>query len=356
MLVTDAHTCKGGGAAPDSRRFGSMPATVGPCRSKPRQKTDSVDTLLPHCIRMTQTPIASPRGVAAPPFRESLASVDSVDHWDLVELVAEGSLTRLHRARARRTGPDRPAAYALKLLRREMQEKPWTVELMRREALVGRQVAHPHLVSILAGNVRRAPYYVVMPWLEGATLKSQLDQGMVFDVPEVLWIARQIAEALQALDAAGWMHADIKPSNVHRSPEGHVTLLDLGFARRVSETGSAIDRAVLGTFEYMAPETISSSLRTDIRSDFYSLGVMLFELLTGRPPFPAGTLAELATAHREGSLPDLTRLAPHLSDEVASLLRQLLAKQPMRRPQTPAELIDRLVALEIATFSQRALV
>jgi len=197
------------------------------------------------------------------------------------------------------------------------------------------------------------PYFIVMPWLAGATLDAVRRAARAAELPAILWYARQVAEALHALHQSGWMHGDIKPGNIHVSPEGHVTVLDLGFARRHLEEGSAVDRCVQGTCQYMAPELITSALRADIRSDIYSLGVVLFELLAGRLPFEAADLAELASQHKQARPPDLRRLAPHLPGGVVGLVRQMLAKEPLRRPQTPRELIDRLVALEIESFAQR---
>jgi len=162
-----------------------------------------------------------------------------------------------------------------------------------------------------------------------------------------------VSEALDALHAAGWMHGDVKPSNTFISPNGHVTLLDLGFARCPGETGSAVERCVTGTYNYIAPEMITSALGADIRSDVYSLGVMLFEMLCGRLPFEGDSLAELAIQHRQTPAPDLRRLVPQLPTGVVRLVREMLAKEPLRRPQSPRELVDRLAALEIETFSQR---
>jgi serine/threonine protein kinase len=157
------------------------------------------------------------------------------------------------------------------------------------------------------------------------------------------------------------MHGDVKPGNIFVSPAGHVTLLDLGFARRNGDTtaggtGSAVDRCVLGTCSYIAPELITSALRADVRSDIYSLGVVLFELLCGRLPFVGKDLAELAAQHRQATPPDLGRLVPDLPGELVELVRQMLAKEPLRRPQTPRELVDRLARIEIATFSERTFV
>ena len=277
-----------------------------------------------------------------------------VRQWELVSLAAEGSLARVYRARPAGSAADRPAPYALKMLQPHRQRDRRAVALLQREAQVGRSISHPHLVSILQANLRRPPQFVVMPWLDGSTLRAQLDAGLRMDLPVALWIARQVAEALEALHSSGWMHGDVKPGNVLISPQGHATLLDLGFARRSHETGSAVDRWLTGTCNYMAPELITSALRADIRSDVYSLGVLLFELLAGRLPFSGDSLAELAEQHRQTRPPNLRRLAPHLPKRLVQLIHRMLAKEPLRRPQTPRELIDRLVKLEIATFSERA--
>jgi serine/threonine-protein kinase len=277
-----------------------------------------------------------------------------IGEWELVCWAGAGSLAEIYQARPVAAPAGQPA-YAVKRLRPEWQENPEAVALFRREALVGGQVSHPHLVPILAASTARPPYYLVMPWLAGGTLAERLAASDSFDLPEVLWIARQVGEALEALWSAGWMHGDVKPANIHLSLEGHVTLLDLGFARHRQETGSVIDRCVLGTVAYLAPETIVSALRCDIRSDVYSLGVVLFEMFAGRLPFTGQTLAELAAQHRQDRAPELRRLVPYLPAGVIRLVREMLCKEPLRRPQTPRELIDRLWALEISTFSERTL-
>jgi len=302
---------------------------------------------------MTQTDLqvrdeaqAARRGEAVLPAR--------VGRWEAVQLAAGGTLARVYRARPAGAADHRAAAYALKMLRPQWQDDPRAIRVLAREALVGRSISHPHVIPILDAHLGKAPRLVVMPWLDGATLREHLAAGEQFDLPEALWLARQVAEGLDALDQAGWMHGDIKPSNIFISPEGHVTLLDLGFARRAGETGSAVDRCVSGTCNYLAPEWITSTLRADMRSDLYSLGVVLFELLSGRLPFAGKDLAEVATQHRQAMPPDLRRLVPHLARDVTELVRRMLAKDPLRRPQTPRELIDRLAALEIAAFSERA--
>ncbi len=273
--------------------------------------------------------------------------------WELVEFAARGSLARIYRARPVGTPADRPATYAVKMLRPCWQNDPEAVRLLRREAMAGKSVSHPHLVPVLTASVCEPPRLLVMPWLEGASLQARLAADQQFDVPQTLWIARQTAEALDALHAAGWMHGDVTPGNIHVSPSGHVTLIDLSFARRGDEIGSAADRPIMGTCSYIAPELFTSALRADIRSDLYSLGVVLFEMLSGRLPYTGGNLAELATQQRQSAPAELARLAPHVPREVVAMVRRLMAREPLRRPQAPRELIDRLISLEVGALSQR---
>jgi serine/threonine-protein kinase len=302
---------------------------------------------------MTQTgliladSIAAPVAVAAKPHCR-------VRQWELVEFVGLGSLAHIFRARPAGAAADQPAAYAVKMLRPCWEDDARAICLLQREAVVGQSISHRHLVPILTASVLEPPRLLVMPWLEGASLAVRLAEGQQFGVPESLWIVRQAAEALDALHQAGWIHGDVAPGNIHVSSSGHVTLLDFNFARRSDEISSAVDRPIMGTCGYLAPEYLTSALRPDIRSDIYSLGVVLFELLSGQRPFTAETLAELAAQHRQSASPELARLAPHVPREVIPLVRRMMANEPLRRPQTPRELIDRLVALEIATFSQRA--
>jgi serine/threonine protein kinase len=149
------------------------------------------------------------------------------------------------------------------------------------------------------------------------------------------------------------MHADVKPSNIHVSPDGHATLLDLGFARQPADTTSVVSRCVTGTMHYLAPEMFTSALRPDIRSDIYSLGATLYELLAGQPPFEAPTLEELIDMHRQAEPRSIRLIRPMVPVEVARFVHQMLAKEPLRRPQTPVEVVECLVDLEIATFNLR---
>ncbi len=305
---------------------------------------------------MTQTKWRTRSGAAAADRSAVVAELPRpLGRWEAVALAAEGSWSQIYRARPLGSAPGRAAAYALKTPRPEFRDDAQAVALLAREAVVGRSVSHAHLIPVLeAGMGPRGPF-LVMPWLEGTTLEACLAAGDRIDLPVALWIVRQVAEALGALDAAGWMHGDVKPGNIFLSPRRHVTLLDLGFARRPSDGAAAADRGVLGTWHYLAPECITTAAAADIRSDIYSLGAVLFQVLSGRLPLEARSMAELAVQHRQATPPSLSGLVPHLPGDVVALVRRMLAKDPLRRVQTPAELVARLTSLEIATFSERAL-
>lgn len=295
-------------------------------------------------------PVLSPESEGHTPY-----AAGKVGNWVLTKLVARGAVTQVWRA-APEGATASPPGYAVKILRKEWEGNPYAVDLIRREALVGRRVTHPHLISILAAGTFSPPFYVVMPWLRGATLGEWLAWRARLDPPQAFWLARQTAEALGALHRAGWMHGDVKPQNIFVSPEGHVTLLDLGFARRTDGSETPLAPRLAGTGYYLAPELAAKPGRGDIRSDLYSLGVVLFEMLVGRRPFEGQGPAEILAHHRQTPAPDLRVLAPGLPEDAYRLVRQLLAKEPLRRPSEPAEVIPRLVALEISTFTERTLV
>jgi serine/threonine-protein kinase len=193
-----------------------------------------------------------------------------------------------------------------------------------------------------------------MPKLEGASLAQVLTEQGRLDIPVALWIARQMADALAALFAAtGMIHSDVKPANIFVSPSGHATLLDFGFAQAPSDGWHWSTRPIAGTLAYIAPEMVTSTLAADPRADVYSLGVTLYEMLAGRRPFDSDDPGELAMLQRESKPVDLRRHRPEVPEPVATLVTSMLAKDPLRRPDSARELARQLVRLEIDNFALR---
>jgi serine/threonine-protein kinase len=189
-----------------------------------------------------------------------------------------------------------------------------------------------------------------MPYLAGSTVDRRLMGGRRLAVSTALWICRQAAEGLAALHDAGWTHCDVKPANIRVSPEGHATVMDLGMARQSGELQT--DQPLCGTASYLAPEATRSG-PVSPAVDVYGLGCTLFELVSGQRPFYGRDAAALARAHREEVPPAIDSLVVGAPRGFAPLVRQMLAKDPLRRP-TAAEVADRLSGLEIVTFGAAA--
>lgn len=283
--------------------------------------------------------------------RETRKMVGRMGPWQLVRQLGDGPLTRVYLARPLEI-PEAAPTYAVKALRKEWWHDPAAIELMRREASVGRQVSHPHVVPVLSAQVTQPPFYLVMPRLAGETVAEKLASDRLPPLPQSLWIARQAAEALGAMhEQAGMIHGDIKPSNLHVAPDGHTTLIDLGFSQSATEARSWAGRPVMGTLHYLAPERITSACCADIRSDLYGLGVTLYQMLTGLLPFEAEEPADLIAMHRQAKPQCLRDARPDVPKRVASMVHRLLAKDPMRRPESPRAVSDELVRLEIESFA-----
>ncbi len=274
-----------------------------------------------------------------------------VGDWELVALAGRGEFATVFRARP--TGRvDAEADYAVKVARMDRRDAAACAALLRREAEIAGQIAHPNLVAVLAADFSSETPYLLMPWYEGATLGARLAAGQRFALPVALAIARQAAAALAALAEHGNRHGDVKPANLMLSPAGHVTLLDLGFACHREDEAGLSARHWLGTPHYAAPERFTSRLGVTPQSDVYSLGVVLYLLLSGRLPFEGESLEEIAAAHVHQTAPQLRSLRPGTPIEVCRVAATMLAKEPLRRP-TARELVDALARLEIAMLADR---
>jgi serine/threonine-protein kinase len=274
--------------------------------------------------------------------------------WQLVKPLGEGNFTRVYLARPADGPPSQHAAYVVKVLRKESWRDPHAIDMQRREAWVGSKISHPSLLPVLSASVEDPPFYIVTPKLDGATLAQLiLDRGRL-TVPLALWIARQVAEGLTALlEATGMIHTDVKPANILVSPTGHATLIDFGFVQTPAEASQWATRPLAGTLGYIAPEMVTSALAAGPQSDIYSLGVTLYEMLTGTRPWNTDDPAELALRHREAKPADIREQRPDLTQPVADLIHAMLAKNPLRRPNSTRELAHRLVRLEIESFTLR---
>jgi serine/threonine protein kinase len=273
-----------------------------------------------------------------------------ISGYELLQPLGGGPLTCVYAARERATG----APCAVKLLRDEWREQSTAIKLLQREARAGLAVRHRHLVRLRQVHVTRPPYYLVMDLLPGESLRRRLRRDYRVDVPTALWISRQAAEALAALHRAGYLHGDVKPDNIRLIDAGTAVLIDLGFAHRPGENAALRRQGyILGTVNYLAPELCGGEAEADVRSDLFSLGVTLFEMLTGRLPYASGTIEQTMRRHHSELPLDIRRHVSPLPAALAALVGRLLQRKPADRPRAVG-VVQQLITLEIAGLRRRA--
>lgn len=316
---------------------------------------------MPQTALLANHPVSTtpPLAVVPPPpsAPEVMEPVDNdgrcISGWMRSRCIGEGTFAVVYQARPATCPEDSPADYAIKILRPAFHSDPAAIRTMQREAYVGRSVTHPHLLSVLSASLDTAPYFVVSPYLSGATLADVLRFRGRLRVPLALWVTRQVAEALACLHESGWVHRDIKPANIMMSENGHCTLIDLGFALHADDAAAGLSAALEGSLQYTAPEIFLSRGSVTPRSDIYSLGIVLYELLSGYRPFGSTDPALIIESHLREVAPKIRQRCPHVPVEAAHLVHQMLAKDPLRRPPTCRDLVEQLVQLEIETFTDR---
>jgi serine/threonine protein kinase len=242
---------------------------------------------------------------------------------------------------------------AVKLPRPTWADQATAVKLLQREARAGLTVRHPNLVPLRYAHVTTPPYFLVMDLLAGETLRRRLRRDYRLEVPTAVWIARQTADALSALHRAGFLHGDVKPDNIRLVDDGTARLIDLGFAHRLGENAAFLREGyVLGTANYLAPELCAFKSEANYSSDVFSLGVTLYEMLTGTLPYPIGSLGQTIRRHSCDPPIDIRRRGGALPKQLAALIERLLAHKPADRPLIAA-VVQQLVAMEIDGMGRR---
>jgi serine/threonine protein kinase len=229
---------------------------------------------------------------------------------------------------------------AIKLLHREMSADSDQLERFRREARAVAQLSHPHIVGVIdAGEDENRPY-IVFEYVEGQTLKERIRDLGRLPVDESIAYAIEIARALGSAHAHGIVHRDVKPQNVLIDEEGSAKVTDFGIARSLKDDGLTADGRVLGTTDYVSPE---QALGHDVngQSDIYSLGIVLYEMLTGEVPFHGENQISVAMKHVREDPPDIQVRRPEVSATLAAVLDRMTDKELAHRyPDVPALIAD----------------
>jgi tRNA A-37 threonylcarbamoyl transferase component Bud32 len=239
---------------------------------------------------------------------------------------------------------------AIKLLHREMSADSDQLERFRREARAVAQLSHPHIVGVIDAGEDEGRPYIVFEYVEGETLKQRINELGRLPVDEALAYAIEIARALGCAHGHGIVHRDVKPQNVLIDEEGSAKVTDFGIARSLKDDGLTADGRVLGTTDYVSPE---QALGHDVngQSDIYSLGIVLFEMLTGEVPFGGENQIAVAMKHVREELPDIQLRRPEVSATLAAVLDRMTDKDLGQRyadvPSLVADLEETL-AIEAA--------
>jgi eukaryotic-like serine/threonine-protein kinase len=227
---------------------------------------------------------------------------------------------------------------AIKLMNREVATDSDQLERFRREARAVAQLSHPHIVGVIDAGEDESRPYIVFECIEGETLKERIRRQGRLPVAEAVAYAIEIARALGAAHARHIVHRDVKPQNVLIDEEGSAKVTDFGIARTLDEEGLTADGRVLGTTDYVSPEQALGQPVTG-QSDLYSLGILLYEMLTGEVPFKGENQVAVAMKHVREEIPDVQAQRPEVSSALAVIVDTATAKRPEDRYANDAELI-----------------
>lgn len=258
------------------------------------------------------------------------------DRYEITELLGQGGMSAVYKA----NDPNLKRVVAVKLIHSHLSSDPQFVRRFEDEAAAVAQLRHPNLIQVFDFNNDGETYYIVFEFVPGETVQERLkrlrETNRQMDIGDTTRLIAQTADGLHYAHNKGLIHRDIKPANIMINVQNAPIVMDFGIAKIMGGTLHTATGAVLGTARYMSPEQIKGE-QIDPRTDIYSLGVTMFEMLGGRPPFNADSAMTLMMMHVTDPVPDLRDLRGDLPEGLMAVVNKALAKDPARRFQTAAE-------------------
>ena len=253
------------------------------------------------------------------------------------EMLGQGGMSAVYKA----TDPNLKRVVAVKMIHTHLSDNPDFVKRFEEEAASVAQLRHPGIIQVYDFNQDDDVYYMVLEFVPGETIQDHLkrlnESGRRLPVSKVMEYMANICDAVDYAHQRGMIHRDIKPANIMLNTQGQVILMDFGIAKIVGGQSHTATGAVVGTAMYMSPEQIRGE-QPDRRSDIYSLGVTLYEMVSGQPPFQADSAMTLMMMHVNDPVPDPRKLNPEVPDVLIAIINKALAKNPNDRYQTAAEM------------------
>ena len=256
----------------------------------------------------------------------------------LGEMIGTGGMADVYRAHDQRLARE----VAVKVLRSDLARDPSFVARFRKEAFAAAGLNHPGIVAVYDSGEEPAPY-IVMELVSGHTLRDLIHRGERLPLARALEIGEGILAALEYSHERGIVHRDIKPANIMITDQGDVKVMDFGIARALDDLGATLTSTwnIVGTAQYLSPEQALGEI-ADARSDIYSTGCLLYEVLTGQPPFTGDTPVSIAYQHVSGELALPSKISPTLPEGIDILLSVALAKKAQDRYQSAGLMLDDL--------------
>src|SRR2546421_2390903 len=261
------------------------------------------------------------------------------NRYKLIDERGRGSFATVYVAR----DTENNHIYAVKVMHLELVNDGELLARFQREAHIHLNLSDPHIVRIVDYGNDNSLYFIVMEYIDGQNLKYHMLTHGPMDPLRALNYTRQIAEGLDAANKQGVVHRDIKPQNILISGKDVVKIVDFGLARSRETVTLTQSNVFMGTAYYISPAQAESGCSADTRSDLYSVAAVLFEMLTGRPPYEGDTAVDIVIRHMNDKIPSICRLRPSLPMEMDTFIQKALAKSPADRFATPREFI---IALE----------
>jgi len=261
--------------------------------------------------------------------------------YEIIEELGAGGMGRVYRVHDTKLNEE----MALKLIKPEIAADKRTVERFRNEIKIAHKVSHKNVCRTHDLHEEGKALFLTMEYVRGEDLKSFIKRSTVLSTGRAVSIAKQVAEGLAEAHKLGIVHRDLKPGNVMIDKDGNAKIMDFGIARSLAGGGTTAEGAVIGTPEYMSPEQVDGK-PADERADIYALGVILFEMVTGRPPFDGETSLAIAHKHKYEPAPDPRSINPQIPADLSRLILRCLEKEREKRYQTTSELLADLEAVE----------